>query len=133
MTDDPGNHEGDTRRHILDCVIWVGIGVFWTAPASLPKSLGVLGRAFVEISDSDIGFDKPGNAGKTGWSSFEGRDVIWHRADDIAGTMVAAKVKLRSKVLNTDDEFSVSSLEVGQIACFCRLSPRMKGWTVSSR
>lgn len=104
MTDDPGNHEGGTSRHVIGCVIWAGIGVYRTASGGVPKSLGVLGYVFVEVSDRDIGFDKPGHAAETGWHSFERNGAIWDHTDDIAQTVVEAKIKFRSKVLDPDNE-----------------------------
>src|SRR5262245_57996273 len=71
MTDDHDNHDGMTRRHALECMIWAGTGVLWTVSGGVPKSLGLLDQAaaaeaatgftFLQISDSHVGFDKAAN------------------------------------------------------------------------
>ena len=66
------------RRGFLKCMAWAGTGVLWTLQGGVLKglSLGALARAggeaprgefaFVQISDSHIGFNKPANADVTG-------------------------------------------------------------------
>jgi ribose transport system substrate-binding protein len=45
MANDRDNHEdGISRRHALECVIWIGTGILWTVSTSVPKS-SLLGRA----------------------------------------------------------------------------------------
>src|SRR3954462_14345175 len=71
--DDPG------RRNFLKCMAWVGTGAVWTLSSGILKGtpLGQSARApmmshdagalrFVQISDSNIGFDKPANSDVTG-------------------------------------------------------------------
>ncbi|MGO4834168.1 metallophosphoesterase, partial [Rhizobiaceae sp. 2RAB30] len=69
---DDDNHDGITRRHALECMIWAGTGVLWTVSGGVPVSLSLLDRAqaaealkggftFLQISDSHIGFDKAAN------------------------------------------------------------------------
>lgn len=70
----PHDHNGDdpSRRHVLECMVWAGTGVLWTASGGVPKSLGLLGAAeaaeasqgaftFLQISDSHVGFNKAAN------------------------------------------------------------------------
>jgi hypothetical protein len=69
--DHDDKHEGMTRRHALECMIWAGTGVLWTVSGGIPKSLSLLDSAeaaeaakdftFLQISDSHVGFDKPAN------------------------------------------------------------------------
>lgn len=61
-------HNGVTRRHALECMIWAGTGIVWTMSAGVPTStlLGTAkaadaGFSFLQISDSHVGFDKPAN------------------------------------------------------------------------
>src|SRR6185295_10930734 len=59
------------RRGFLKCMQWTGAGVVWSFAGGVPVSR-LLGAqpakmrsedfAFVQISDSHIGFDKPANA-----------------------------------------------------------------------
>jgi hypothetical protein len=63
--------DGIDRRAALECMIWAGTGVLWTVTAGVPTSslLGVSearaqaarGFAFLQISDSHIGFKQPAN------------------------------------------------------------------------
>jgi len=66
---------GPNRRTVLECMIWAGTGVLWTVESGVPKSLGLIGEAlakdagslaFLQISDSHIGFSKPANPNATG-------------------------------------------------------------------
>src|SRR5579863_7855656 len=59
------------RRGFLKCMQWAGAGVVWSFAGGVPVSrlLGAQSKkkqgedfAFVQISDSHIGFDKPANA-----------------------------------------------------------------------
>ena len=67
---DHDNHEGPSRRQVLECMTWAGTGVLWTVAGGVPTSLGIVGEAqaqaasgftFMQISDSHVGFDKPAN------------------------------------------------------------------------
>jgi Icc-related predicted phosphoesterase len=58
------------RRKVLECMTWAGTGVLWTVAGGIPRSLGIIDEAhaaqpdklaFLQISDSHIGFDKPAN------------------------------------------------------------------------
>ena len=66
------NNDGVDRRGFLKCMAWAGTGLVWTLSAGVPVSR-VFAKgskkdaakggdfAFVQISDSHIGFDKPAN------------------------------------------------------------------------
>ena len=74
-TGDETEEAGVSRRGALECMIWAGTGVLWTLSGGVPKSLGLLGDdllgnalaaetpafTFLQISDSQIGFNKPAN------------------------------------------------------------------------
>ncbi|HZZ26334.1 MAG TPA: metallophosphoesterase, partial [Roseiarcus sp.] len=63
------DHEGGLdRRQTLKCMLWAGTGVVWTVAGGVPSSrlIGSAkaaegGFAFVQISDSHVGFAKPAN------------------------------------------------------------------------
>ncbi|HEV2453875.1 MAG TPA: metallophosphoesterase, partial [Verrucomicrobiae bacterium] len=72
IQDDP-NKDGLDRRGFLECMAWAGTGMLWTdsggllGSALLPSRAGAAdttgeksGFSFVQISDSHIGFNKPG-------------------------------------------------------------------------
>src|SRR6201986_574312 len=67
--------DGVSRRKVLECMTWVGTGVLWTVSGGVPHSLGLIdeavaqeakGLTFLQISDSDVGFDKPANPNALG-------------------------------------------------------------------
>src|SRR5271165_3905807 len=67
--------DGVSRRKVLECMTWVGTGVLWTVAGGVPHSLGIIdkavaqeakGLAFMQISDSHVGFDKPANPNALG-------------------------------------------------------------------
>jgi hypothetical protein len=70
------NHDnGPSRRKVLECMTWAGTGVLWTLTGGVPASLGIInealaaeqkGFAFLQISDSHIGFEKPANPNAKG-------------------------------------------------------------------
>jgi 3',5'-cyclic-AMP phosphodiesterase len=64
--------QGDAmdRRGLLKCMAWAGVGLLWTVSGGVPRSIAVDaaqaatqpdGLAFVQISDSHIGFNKEAN------------------------------------------------------------------------
>jgi 3',5'-cyclic AMP phosphodiesterase CpdA len=69
MTEFDGD-QGVSRRKVLECMTWIGTGVLWSISGGVPYSLGIIdeaaaqqpdGLAFLQISDSHIGFNKPVN------------------------------------------------------------------------
>jgi 3',5'-cyclic AMP phosphodiesterase CpdA len=67
--------DGVSRRKVLECMTWAGTGVLWTMTGGVPHSLGLIdeataaeakGLAFLQISDSHMGFDKPANPNAKG-------------------------------------------------------------------
>src|ERR1700693_3308636 len=70
MSNSNHEHDGVTRRKVLECMTWAGTGVLWTIAGGVPRSLGIVdeamakdagGLTFLQISDSHMGFDKPAN------------------------------------------------------------------------
>lgn len=56
-----------------------------------------------------------------------GATVTWKNTDDIPHSVVEDNAKFRSKPLDTDDTFSMTFTEAGEIGYFCGLHPHMKG------
>ena len=65
------------RREALTCMTWAGTGLLWAMNGGVPLTKGLIGDAhaaasapkefaFVQISDSHIGFNKPANPDATG-------------------------------------------------------------------
>ncbi len=62
--------QGLGRREVLECMVWAGTGVLWAVSGGVPHSVGMIGDAlaaeptgfaFLQMSDSHIGFDKAAN------------------------------------------------------------------------
>jgi 3',5'-cyclic AMP phosphodiesterase CpdA len=71
------DHDGPSRRKVLECMTWAGTGVLWTITGGVPHALGIIdsaeaataaapGMTFLQISDSHVGFDKPANPNALG-------------------------------------------------------------------
>jgi 3',5'-cyclic AMP phosphodiesterase CpdA len=67
--------DGVSRRKLLECMTWAGTGILWTMTGGVPHSLGLIDEAtaaeakslaFLQISDSHMGFDKPANPNAKG-------------------------------------------------------------------
>jgi plastocyanin len=56
-----------------------------------------------------------------------GTKVTFVNHDDIPHSIVDAKGAFRSKVLDTDESYSVTFNTAGDVAYFCGLHPHMKG------
>jgi Icc protein len=64
-----------SRRGVMKCLTWAGVGVVWSLNGGVPRTLGPVGSAaagaaaneltFVQISDSHIGFHLPPNPDPT--------------------------------------------------------------------
>ena len=74
-THDHDHSDSPSRRKVLECMTWAGTGVLWTISGGVPHSLGLVdeaqaadakGLAFLQISDSHMGFDKPANPNARG-------------------------------------------------------------------
>ena len=59
-----------SRRGALECMLWAGTGMLWTVAGGVPRSMGIAqaatrddasGFAFLQISDSHVGFRQPAN------------------------------------------------------------------------
>ena len=75
MSDHEHHDDGVSRRRVLECMTWAGIGVLWTVAGGVPRSLCIVdsakaaelaGMTFLQISDSHVGFDKPANTNALG-------------------------------------------------------------------
>jgi 3',5'-cyclic AMP phosphodiesterase CpdA len=71
-----GNGADLSRRRMLQCMSWAGVGVLWTVSGGIPRTAGLIGEVsaaesatgalnFVQISDSHIGFKLPANPDPT--------------------------------------------------------------------
>jgi 3',5'-cyclic-AMP phosphodiesterase len=102
------NHDGINRRGFLKCMAWAGTGALCimkggvltsysmsrlSDPGAIPRSAGEL--AFVQISDSHMGFNKPANT-------------------DVAGTLKAAVDKINA--LSTPPEFLLHTGDISHLS-----------------
>ncbi len=56
-----------------------------------------------------------------------GTVVTWINGDDIPHSVVDEKAKFHSHVLDTDEKFSMTFAEAGEVRYFCGLHPHMRG------
>ena len=56
-----------------------------------------------------------------------GTTVTWINADDIPHSVVEEKAKFRSHVLDSDERFSTTFADAGELSYFCGLHPHMRG------
>jgi plastocyanin len=65
--------------------------------------------------------------GPTALTVSVGTTVTWVNRDDIPHTVVADDKSFRSRVLDTDERFSVTFSKPGEFGYFCSLHPHMVG------
>ncbi|MDE1146188.1 MAG: cupredoxin family copper-binding protein [Azospirillaceae bacterium] len=56
-----------------------------------------------------------------------GTTIVWINADDIPHAIAASDKSFKSKVLDTDDRYTLTVAGPGTIAYFCSLHPHMTG------
>src|SRR5215468_3922838 len=56
-----------------------------------------------------------------------GTSVTWTNADDIPHTVVADDKSFKSKVLDTDEQFTYTFTKPGTYTYFCSIHPKMTG------
>src|SRR5215469_10198597 len=99
------NHDGINRRGVLKCMAWAGTGALCLVEGGVLKSFalgdanGIGGEipqawelTFVQISDSHMGFNKPGNP-------------------DVIGTLKAAVDKINALPHQPDTAFSTAFIQ----------------------
>jgi len=59
-----------------------------------------------------------------------GTTVTWSNRDDIPHTVVSTDGAFKSKVLDTDDQFSFTFTKAGTYPYFCSIHPKMTGKVV---
>jgi len=59
-----------------------------------------------------------------------GTTVTWTNRDDIPHTVVSTEKVFKSKVLDTDEEFSYTFTKPGEYPYFCSIHPKMTGKVV---
>jgi amicyanin len=56
-----------------------------------------------------------------------GTTITWINADDIPHSVVGEKAGFRSHVLDSDEKFSMTFADAGELDYFCGLHPHMRG------
>ena len=59
-----------------------------------------------------------------------GTTVTWTNRDDIPHTVVSTEKVFKSKVLDTDEKFSLTFTKAGEYPYFCSIHPKMTGKVV---
>jgi plastocyanin len=56
-----------------------------------------------------------------------GTTVTWINGDDIPHSVVASNTRFHSRALDTDEKFTMTFTDAGEVEYFCGLHPHMKG------
>ncbi len=59
-----------------------------------------------------------------------GTQITWTNADDIPHTVVSEDRSFKSKVLDTDEKFTITASKSGTYSYFCSIHPKMTGKVV---
>jgi plastocyanin len=59
-----------------------------------------------------------------------GTQITWTNADDIPHTVVSNDLIFKSKVLDTDEKFTLTASKPGTFPYFCSIHPKMTGKVV---
>ena len=59
-----------------------------------------------------------------------GTQITWTNADDIPHTVVSDDRSFKSKVLDTDEKFTLTASQPGTYSYFCSIHPKMTGKVV---
>ncbi|HTH16051.1 MAG TPA: plastocyanin/azurin family copper-binding protein, partial [Magnetospirillum sp.] len=60
----------------------------------------------------------------------KGGTVVWSNRDDMVHSVVASDASFKSAPLDTDDRYSHTFTEAGEVTYFCGLHPQMIGHIV---
>ena len=96
------SHDEHDRPHFLTCMAWIGISAMWTTFSVAPEA------ATVAV----------------------GATVRWTNRDDVPHNIVSTEQRLKSPVLDTDEQSSHQFDQPGSYHYFCSLHPKMTGRVV---
>ena len=112
----------------------ISTGMFWAALVLGTAGLGA-GAALLRASEQtkpetiDVKIDNF-TFGPTELTVKAGTTVRWTNRDDIPHTVVSPDKVFKSKVLDTDEQFSFTFSTPGTFPYFCSIHPKMTGKVV---
>ena len=116
---------------VASATLSFAIGTWFMAPRSVvahaERSLAGLASAqqgTMEVKIDNFSF------GPTTLTVAAGSTVTWVNHDDIPHTVVSTDGAFKSKVLDTDEQFSFTFTKPGTYAYFCSIHPKMTGTLV---
>ncbi len=103
--------------------------VLWSGARSISGGGGELkpahsAEAKVEVKIDNFSF------GPTTVTVDKGSTVTWINRDDIPHTVVSSDKVFKSKVLDTDEQFSFTFAQAGTYPYFCSIHPKMTGTVI---
>jgi len=100
---------------IVPAVVLLIVALYVSAHAQQPA------QASAEVKVDNFSFG-PGTL-----TVAPGTKVTWTNRDDIPHTVVSTDGVFKSKVLDTDDKFSLTFTKTGTYPYFCSIHPKMTG------
>lgn len=97
------------------------IAVLLVLVPMLEKPVVAGGPAPVEIKIDNFSFTPPTMTVKVG------TEITWTNKDDIPHNVVAEDKSFKSKVLDTDEKFTMTASKPGTYTYYCSIHPKMKG------
>ena len=95
-----------------------------SAAVSAPSPAPSPAPATMEVKIDNFSF------GPTSITVAVGTTVTWTNRDDIPHTVVSTDGVFKSKVMDTDENFSFTFTKAGTFAYFCSIHPKMTGTVV---
>lgn len=89
--------------------------------APLLEKPALAAQPAVDIKIDNFSFDPPTVTVKAG------TEITWTNKDDIPHTVVAEDKSFKSKVLDTDEKFTMTASKPGTYTYYCSIHPKMTG------
>lgn len=104
---------------------WISLFTVLTAllltSVPLLETPALAAQPAVDIKIDNFSFDPPTVTVKAG------TEITWTNKDDIPHTVVAEDKSFKSKVLDTDEKFTMTASKPGTYTYYCSIHPKMTG------
>ncbi|HEY8716522.1 MAG TPA: cupredoxin family copper-binding protein [Candidatus Acidoferrum sp.] len=116
---------------VASATLSFAIGTWFMAPRSVVAHAErrLAGLASAQQGTMEVKIDNF-SFGPTTLTVAAGSTVTWVNHDDIPHTVVSTDGAFKSKVLDTDEQFSFTFTKPGTYAYFCSIHPKMTGTLV---
>lgn len=106
-------------------VVALGLGLTWLGGGALNGRLHAQTKPqAMEVKIDNFSF------GPTELAVTAGTTITWTNRDDIPHTVVSTEKVFKSKVLDTDEQYSFTFASPGTFQYFCSIHPKMTGKVV---